>query len=143
MGRDRTPGNSVLRLCQSETGFRRAMADIRQSDRSRDPISGGLSDWLADRNPTHTPDWEWTGRLFPMETTVDSVGRIVVPKPLRDALGLLPGTTVDVTAYGAGLQVLPAGRTARIVEIDGGLAAESTTTVTDEMVFVLIDSLRR
>lgn len=78
-----------------------------------------------------------------METTVDSVGRIVVPKPLRDALGLLPGTTVDVTAYGAGLQVLPAGRTARIVEIDGGLAAESTTTVTDEMVFVLIDSLRR
>jgi AbrB family looped-hinge helix DNA binding protein len=78
-----------------------------------------------------------------METTVDSVGRIVVPKPLRDALGLLPGTTVDVTAYGAGLQVLPTGRTARLVDIDGALVADSTTEVTDEIVFGLIDSLRR
>jgi len=92
-----------------------------------------------------TPErcWEITGSVFPMETTVDSVGRIVVPKPLRDALGLLPGTTVDVTAYGAGLQVLPTGRTARLVDIDGALVADSTTEVTDEIVFGLIDSLRR
>ena len=34
-----------------------------------------------------------------METTIDSAGRIVVPKPLRDALGLTPGTTLDV-AFG-------------------------------------------
>ena len=42
-----------------------------------------------------------------MEATIDSVGRIVLPKPLRDALGLLPGATVDVSFYGAGLQILP------------------------------------
>ena len=78
-----------------------------------------------------------------METTIDSVGRIVVPKALRDALGLQPGSIVDVSVYGAGLQVLPAGRTARIVEVDGSLLAESETPVTDDVVFGLIDSLRR
>ena len=78
-----------------------------------------------------------------METTIDSVGRIVVPKQLRDSLGMLPGTRVDVSAYGAGLQVLPAGRTARIVQVDGKTVAESDTPVTDEIVFGLIDSARR
>lgn len=78
-----------------------------------------------------------------MQTTIDSVGRIVLPKQLRESLGLLPGTTVDVSAYGAGLQVLPAGRTARIVEVDGATVAQSDTEVTDEIVFGLIDSLRR
>jgi len=28
---------------------------------------------------------------------------IVVPKALRDALGLIPGSTVDISVYGAGL----------------------------------------
>jgi len=78
-----------------------------------------------------------------METTIDSVGRIVVPKQLRDSLGMQPGTIVDVSAYGAGLQVLPAGRTARIVQVDGRTVAESDTPVTDDIVFGLIDSLRR
>ncbi len=78
-----------------------------------------------------------------METTIDSVGRIVVPKQLRDRLGLQPGTTVDITAYGAGLQVLPAGRTARIVQVDGYTVAQSDTPVTDDIVFGLIESARR
>ena len=78
-----------------------------------------------------------------MEATLDSVGRIVVPKPLRDALGLSPGSTVDVSLYGAGLQVIPAGRTARLVEVDGELVADSDTVVTDEDVFGLLDAGRR
>ena len=78
-----------------------------------------------------------------METTIDAEGRIVVPKQLRDSLGMQPGTIVDVSAYGAGLQVLPAGRTARIVQVDGRTVAESDTPVTDDIVFGLIDSLRR
>jgi len=30
--------------------------------------------------------------LFPMIATIDVVGRVVVPKPLRDSLGLTPGS---------------------------------------------------
>ncbi len=81
--------------------------------------------------------------MLPMETTVDSVGRIVVPKPLRDALGLKPGAVVDISRYGTGLQVVPAGRTARIVEENGVLVATGETTIDDQDVFALIDTSRR
>lgn len=78
-----------------------------------------------------------------METTIDSVGRVVVPKPLRDALGLVPGSTVDITQYGAGLQLVPAGRTARLVEEDGVLVVAGGTEIGDDDVFALIDAGRR
>jgi AbrB family looped-hinge helix DNA binding protein len=78
-----------------------------------------------------------------MEAMVDSGGRIVVPKRLRDALGLKPGTAVDISLYGAGLQLVPAGRTARLREVDGALVAESETVVTDEDVLALLDAGRR
>jgi AbrB family looped-hinge helix DNA binding protein len=76
-----------------------------------------------------------------MEATVDSVGRIVVPKPLRDALGLTAGSTVDVSRYGAGLQLIPTGRTARLVDESG--VATADTAIDDDDVFGLIDAGRR
>jgi AbrB family looped-hinge helix DNA binding protein len=78
-----------------------------------------------------------------METTIDSAGRIVVPKPLRDALGLTPGSVVDISPYGAGLQITPGGRTARLVERDGELVFTAETKLTDAMMFALIDAGRR
>jgi AbrB family looped-hinge helix DNA binding protein len=78
-----------------------------------------------------------------METTIDSVGRIVVPKPLRDALGLLPGSTVDISRYGGGLQLVPTGRTARLVHEAGALVATGETVIDDDVVFGLIDAGRR
>ena len=78
-----------------------------------------------------------------METTIDAAGRIVVPKALRDALGLVPGTTLDVSAYGAGITLVPRGRTARLSEEGGRLVADSDRTLTDDDVFALIDAGRR
>ncbi len=78
-----------------------------------------------------------------METTIDAVGRIVVPKPLREALGLVAGSTVDISRYGAGLQLVPAGRTARLVEESGALVATGDTMIDDDVVFGLIDTGRR
>lgn len=78
-----------------------------------------------------------------MESSIDSVGRIVVPKPLRDALGLTPGSRVDISRYGAGLQLLPSGRTARLVEESGVLVATADTAIDDDDVFGLIDAGRR
>lgn len=78
-----------------------------------------------------------------MKATVDSVGRVVLPKPLRDALGLVPGSTVDISRYGAGLQLVPTGRTARLVDEDGVLVATGETTIDDHDVFALADAGRR
>jgi AbrB family looped-hinge helix DNA binding protein len=41
-----------------------------------------------------------------MRATIDKAGRLVIPKTLRDHLGLQPGE-VEVTADGAGLRVDP------------------------------------
>lgn len=79
-----------------------------------------------------------------MEAVIDSGGRIVLPKQLRDALGLIPGSRVDVSAYGGGLQITPGGRTARVErDANGRLVARADTEVSDEMMFALIDSGRR
>lgn len=78
-----------------------------------------------------------------MEATVDSVGRVVVPKALRDALGLRAGSTVDISPYGAGLQLLPTGRTARLVHEAGVLVATADTQIDDDDVFGLMDAGRR
>lgn len=39
-----------------------------------------------------------------MRATIDKAGRLVIPKPLRDRLGLRPGE-VELTAEGAALRV--------------------------------------
>ena len=78
-----------------------------------------------------------------MLTTIDGSGRIVVPKALRDALGLTAGSTVDISRYGAGLQLVPAGRTARLTRESGVLVATGDTVIDDDVVMALIDSGRR
>lgn len=78
-----------------------------------------------------------------MKATIDSVGRIVIPKALRDALGLVPGSSVEISRYGAGLQLVPGGRTARLVEEGGVLVATGDTSIDDEVLFGLIDAGRR
>ncbi len=79
-----------------------------------------------------------------MEATIDAGGRVLLPKALRDALGLTPGSRVDISVYGDGVQITPGGRTARLTREPGGrLVATSETVVTDEAMFALIDTGRR
>ncbi len=78
-----------------------------------------------------------------MKASIDSVGRVVIPKPLRDALGLQPGSEVEISRYGAGLQLIPAGRSAQVV-LEGGVpVVAGDTRIDDEMVFGLLDAGRR
>lgn len=79
-----------------------------------------------------------------MEVTIDAAGRLLLPKAVRESLGLTPGSKVDVSIYGAGAQITPGGRTARLVrEESGRLVAVSETPVSDEDMFAVIDAGRR
>ncbi len=66
-----------------------------------------------------------------------------MPKAFRDALGLKPGSSLDISRYGSGLQLVPSGRTARLIDEAGVLVATGETTIDDDDVFGLIDSGRR
>lgn len=63
--------------------------------------------------------------------------------PLRDSLGLTAGSTVDISRYGVGLQLVPPSRTARLVPEDGVTVATGSTGFDDEAVFTLLDAGRR
>jgi AbrB family looped-hinge helix DNA binding protein len=69
-----------------------------------------------------------------MQTTIDRAGRLVIPKQLRDQVGMQAGP-VEVTVDGAALRVEPvAGEE---------LAEENGRLVTDEMVRALRDADQR
>jgi AbrB family looped-hinge helix DNA binding protein len=40
-----------------------------------------------------------------MKTKIDAAGRIVVPKPLRESLGLRPGQSLEIHASDGGLEI--------------------------------------
>jgi AbrB family looped-hinge helix DNA binding protein len=126
----------------NQTGRLAVGAPARQEQREQTATHSSLISIfsLDDSGAPHVgSDWY----DIPMEAVVDQAGRIVLPKYIRDALGLLPGTKVDISPYGAGVQVVPAGRTARLVEEDGVLVSAGDTPVDDDVLFGLIDAGRR
>jgi AbrB family looped-hinge helix DNA binding protein len=78
-----------------------------------------------------------------MRAVIDSAGRLLIPKAIRSATGLAAGSEVDVSVYGGGVQILPGARSARLVEEDGRLVVSGATPVTDELLYALIDAVRK
>lgn len=77
-----------------------------------------------------------------MQGTIDKAGRLVIPKVLRDELGLRPGV-VEVVAEGAALRVEPPAGDV-LIERDGVLVIPAgEEVITDEMVRELRDAGRR
>lgn len=75
-------------------------------------------------------------QLSGMRATIDKAGRLVIPKQLRDHLGLRPGT-VGVSADGAALRVEPVAD-ADLVLHEGRLVIPSRgVTVDDDAVQTL------
>ena len=78
-----------------------------------------------------------------MEATLDKVGRLVVPKAFRDQLGLVAGASVDISLYGNGLQITPGGRKAGLKVVDGKPVAVSQAKFDDDLMYTLMDSVRK
>lgn len=51
--------------------------------------------------------------------TIDSAGRVVIPKPLRDQLDLAPGDTLDLETAGESITLRPTRGTAPLTKEKG------------------------
>lgn len=77
-----------------------------------------------------------------MRTTIDKAGRIVIPKALRDEVGLVPGE-VELVRVGAGIRLEPVPG-AGVEERDGRFVIPSAeTSIDNELVRKLRDADQR
>ena len=81
-----------------------------------------------------------------MRTTIDHAGRIVVPKPLRDALSLRGGETLELTVRDGRLEAEPVATPMRLEERPDGVAAVPATALpalTADQVRATLEHTRR
>ena len=81
-----------------------------------------------------------------MTTAIDGAGRIVIPKAMRDRLGLSPGRAVEVRERDGRIEIEPAPSAMSLVQRRGGPVAvpdEDLPPLTDAMVRAAIEGTRR
>jgi AbrB family looped-hinge helix DNA binding protein len=77
-----------------------------------------------------------------MRATIDGAGRLVVPKPVRERLGLVPGE-VELEVDGSDLRIRPISGDA-VDDDDGWLVVPAAgVTVTDDDIRALRDADQR
>lgn len=65
------------------------------------------------------------GILNGMNVMIDKMGRVVVPKPLRDHFALEPGSEMEITVEADGIRLRPVGLNPVLEEKDGLLVCTS------------------
>ena len=81
-----------------------------------------------------------------MNVTVDRLGRLVIPKAMRTALGITPDTQLELIPDGSGLRIEPVQQRARPIETRDGLPMLSRVegaVLTDDDVRRLRDDAQR
>lgn len=81
-----------------------------------------------------------------MLATIDAGGRVVVPKDIRERLGLRPGTEVELTEIDGALEITPVVTPMTVIERDGGVVLETKEpmpTLTAEQVRAVQEATRR
>ncbi len=81
-----------------------------------------------------------------MTSTIDSAGRVVIPKVLRDSLGIKGAQSVTIRERDGVIEIVPVPFSMELVDRGKGLVAvpgESLPSLTIEMVRETIDRTRR
>jgi AbrB family looped-hinge helix DNA binding protein len=81
--------------------------------------------------------------LGAMRVSIDRAGRVVVPKPLREQLGLSPDTPLEIEAVDGHLELHTHHEQPQVIEgPNGPVIAATGTTVSDEDVRTALEATR-
>lgn len=81
-----------------------------------------------------------------MQTTIDGAGRVVIPKAIRDAMGLEPGGRIDVVFVDGRIEIEVAYLPTHVEMRDGLpviVADAEVPELTTEMVRATLEAIRR
>ncbi len=81
-----------------------------------------------------------------MKATIDGAGRVVIPKAIRDSLGLRPGEEIEIVLSDGRVVIEPIGTPVRLAEERGVLVAVpdgELPPLTAELVRDTIERTRR
>ena len=80
-----------------------------------------------------------------MLTTIDAAGRIVVPKPMREALGITDRTELDVTVDDGRIVISPVPVAKRVEQTPDGaviVGDDAVPPLTADAVRLVLESIR-
>ncbi len=81
-----------------------------------------------------------------MKTTIDAAGRLVIPKKIRDAAGILPGSELTIRVANGRIEIEPAPLEVRLVKrgsLTVAVPRKRIAPLTPETVGQTLDLLRR
>ncbi|MGH9366530.1 MAG: protein kinase domain-containing protein [Thermoanaerobaculia bacterium] len=109
----------------------------------RDPLRDALGGEGWGERCSHG---NYHGNLSPMKTTIDSAGRLVVPKKIREAAGILPGSDLTIRVADGRIEIEPAPLEVRLVKrgsLTVAVPRKRVAPLTREAVRQTLDRLRR
>jgi len=81
-----------------------------------------------------------------MKSTIDSAGRLVIPKAIRERLGLTGGQPVEIRERDGTIEIEPAPTQMKLVKRKGGpvaVPADELPSLTDDIVRTTLERIRR
>ena len=81
-----------------------------------------------------------------MKTTIDRAGRLVVPKPIREAAGIVPGAELEIRVADGRIEIEPSPLDVRLAKkgaLTVAVPRKRVPTLTAEVVRRTRDGLRR
>lgn len=81
-----------------------------------------------------------------MPTMIDASGRLVIPKPIRDRLGLHDGVEVEIEEHDGVIEIRPRPAAVEIEDTPDGpvlVPQEAVPTLTAEQVRTTLEHVRR